>query len=41
MLPEQPEEFPTNPVQGPKMVQRPLPEPFDFDMSVYDRIREV
>ena len=41
MLPEQPEEFPTNPVHGPRVVQRPIPEPFDFDMSVYDRIREA
>lgn len=41
MLPDQPEEFPTNPVHGVKMVQRPALEPFDFDLSVYDRIQEA
>lgn len=41
MLPEQPEELPTNPVHGAKMVQRPVLEPFDFDLSVYDRIQEA
>ncbi len=40
-LPEQPEEFPTNPVHGPKMIQRPIVEPFDFDLAVYDRILEA
>lgn len=41
MLPEQPEEFPTNPVHGVKMVQKPVLEPFDFDLSIYDRIQEA
>ena len=41
MLPEQPEEFPTNPVRGSRMIQKPAFEPFDFDLSVYDRIQEV
>ncbi len=41
MIPEQPEEFPTNPVLGPKMIQKPVIEPFDVDLSVYDRIQEV
>lgn len=41
MLPEQPEEFPSNPVHGVKMVQRPVLEPFEFDLSVYDRIQEA
>ena len=41
MLSEQPEEFPTNPVHGPKMIQEPAFEPFDFDLSVFDRIQEV
>lgn len=41
MLPEQPEEFPTNPVHGVKMVQRPVLEPFEFDLSIYDRIQEA
>jgi len=41
MLPEQPEEFPTNPVHGTKMIQRPVLEPFEFDLSIYDRIQEA
>ena len=37
IVPEQPEEFPTNSVRGPVMVQQPV-EPFEFDLSIYDRI---
>ena len=40
MVPEQPEEFPTNSVKGPAMIQKPV-EPFEFDLSVYDRIKGV
>lgn len=36
----QPEELPTNRVHGPKLVQL-NPEPFDFDLSIFDRIQEV
>ena len=39
-VPEQPEEFPTSPVRGPGMVQR-IVEPFEIDLSVYDRIKEA